>query len=68
MPVANRHGSANSQFLGHRGNSGQHKQTLDVRLIGSLHVVWRKDQVISRPNRIETAGLGYDRALDTFFD
>ena len=60
LSMTDRHGGAYSEFLGYRCDSGQHEQTLNVRVIGSLHVVGRKYQVISHPYGVETISLGFD--------
>src|SRR5215467_3535589 len=54
-------------FLVTAATGGQYEQTFNVRVIGSLHRVGCKDQMISHPYRIETIRFGLDRAFQAFF-
>ena len=65
--MTDRHGGAHGEFLRYRCDSGQHEQTLNVGVIGSLHVVGCKHQVISHPHGVETISLGLDRPFEAFF-
>ena len=65
--MTERHGRAHGEFLRYRCDSGQHEQTLNVCVIGSLHVVGCEHQVISHPHGVETIGLGLERPVETFF-
>src|SRR5262245_35188172 len=64
--MTDRHGGTQGEVLRYRGDGGQHKQTFNVRVIGSLHSVGCKDQMISHPYRVETIRFGFDRAFEAF--
>src|SRR5262245_22527453 len=66
ISMTDRHGSTQSEFLSYCGNGGQHEQTFNVRVIGSLQGVGCKDQMISHPHRFETISFGLDRAFEAF--
>jgi hypothetical protein len=67
ISMTDRHGGTQGEFPGYRSDGGQYEQTFNVRVIGSLHRVGCKDQMISHPYRIETIRFGLDRAFEAFF-